>query len=377
MGWWRAFFLQATDAPAVYGEGAGLMVLSTLALGHRWVETGEGIPPNLYMLLTGDSSVARKSTAIRFARKAVEAVDPGLVGPKDYTMEGLYKWMQVKDASTGKGRNKFGLFAEEYGSDLARAEAYGGTMREDMCGLYDGDDFSKVRAKSDSITVLRPRVNLFGGVAYRLLSQYCSRRDWDTGFFMRFLFVTPIQMREKTTLQPKFPKQMWDYAIQQLFMLHDAWKNNPRGLAIDQLAVDYYGQFMQTIPIVPGDEGIAPIYVERLKGNILKLALLYQLDRDPNSDVGIDAMMDACNFVTYCLWPSSQHVYKVTTAREFETALTTVVDLAKRPQGVNRKEVYWTFRNQAGLPGTLLNFVKRSNAFLRSLDANGQEKWNI
>lgn len=379
MGWWRTFFLQAVDAPAVYGEAAGLMALSTLALGHRWVETGQGIAPNLYMLLTGDSSVARKSTSVRFARQAVEEIEAGLVGPKDYTMEGLYKWMQVKDEKTGKGRTKFGLFAEEYGSDLARAEAYGGTMREDFCGLYDGDDFSKVRAKSDSITILRPRINLFGGVAYRLLSQYCSRRDWDTGFFMRFLFIapTPEQMREKTVLPPKFPRQHWQYAMQQLGALYDSWKGNPYGLAITPPAEAHYGQFISSLPMPVGDDGIAQIYIERLRSNILKLALLYQLDRDPHSDISLDAMIDACNFVAYSLWPSSQHVYKVTTAREFSTALNTVVELARRPNGITREEMYRTFSAERGLPQALMNFVKRSNCFSRGIDPLGAEMWQL
>lgn len=377
MGWWRTFFLQATDAPAVYGEASGLMALSTLALGHRWVETGQGISPNLYMLLTGDSTVARKSTSVRFARQAVEEINQELVGPKDYTMEGLYKWMQVKDPATGKGRNKLGLFAEEYGSDLARSEAYGGTMREDMCSLYDGDDFSKVRAKSDSITILRPRVNLFGGVAYRLLGQYCTRRDWDTGFFMRFLFVTPIHIREKTILPPKFPRQSWNFAVQQLGMIYDAMKANDRGLALTPQATQRYSDFLNAIPIIPGDEGIAPIYIERLKVNILKLALLYQIDRDLHADISYDAMEDACNFATHCLWPSSQIVYKVTTAREFETALTTVVDLARRPDGVTRQEVYRMFSASLGLPGNVFNFVKRSNAFLKGVNTVGEEMWTL
>jgi hypothetical protein len=376
LGHWRTFFLQATDAPAVYGEAAGLMALSTLALGNRWVDSGDGIAPNLYILLTGDSSVARKSTAIRFARKAVEEINADLVGPKDYTMEGLYKWMQVKNASTGKGRNKLGLFAEEWGADLARSEAYGGTMREDMCGLYDGDDFSKVRAKSDSITILRPRVNLFGGVAYSLLGQYCSRRDWDTGFFMRFLFVTPIVMREKTVFQPKRPQAQWQYAVQQLGMLYDAMKANQYGLSLSPAAMQYFGAFLQALQI-PTDNGVAAIYVERLRSNILKLALLYQIDRDPHTDISLDAMEDACNFVMYCLWPSQQKVYEVTTQREFETALNKVVALARRPQGVGRQEVYRTFASERGLPQALLNFVKRSAAFQHGLDSNGIEKWDL
>jgi len=373
MGWWRSFFLQATDAPAVYGEGAGLMVLSTLALGHRWVDTGQGISPNLYMLLTGDSTVARKTTAVRFARQAVEELAPDLVGPRDYTMEGLYKWMQMKDQTTGKGRNKLGLFSEEFGTDLARAEAYGGTMREDMCGLYDGDDFTKVRAKSDSITILKPRVNLFGGVAYQLLGQYCSRRDWDTGFFMRFLFVTPIVMREKTDLQPKFPRAHWQQAMQQLGQLYDAWKSNPFGLSLSPAATAHYAQYMKTIPLKPGEEGAAPIYIQRLGPNILKLALLYQLDRDPCADISIDAMNDACNFVTYCLWNSFRTAYKVITAKEFETAISEVIDLSIT--GIKTADLFDRFRGERGLPQALLAHIKGSLDFDRSVDANGDEVW--
>ncbi|MFZ2152139.1 MAG: DUF3987 domain-containing protein [Minisyncoccia bacterium] len=378
MGWWRAFFLTATDAPAVYGEGAGLMVLSTLALGHRWVDSGEGLSPNIYMLLTGDSSVARKSTAIRFARKAVEEIDASLVGPKDYTMEGLYRWMQVKDPSTQKGRTRFGLFSEEFGSDLARAEAYGGTFREDLCGLYDGDDFTKVRAKSDSITILKPRVNVFGGVAYQMLANYCSARDWDTGFFMRFLFVTPTAMREKTPLQPQFPRQHWVHAISQLGLLYDAWKTAARGLALTPDAAALYGQTLDHLGTTTGaGDDVAPVYVQRLGPNILKIALLYQLDRDPHADIGVDAMNDACNFVQHCFWPSFRHAYKVTTAKEFSTVMKTVIDLAQRPDGITRGEVYKLFVNERGLPQAVLNFIKRSAHFDRGLDSNGAENWKL
>jgi hypothetical protein len=377
MGWWRSFFLQATDAPAVFGEASGIQVLSTLALGHRWVDVAQGITPNLYMLVTGDSSVARKSTSVRFARQAIEEINEARVGPKDYTMEGLYKWMQVKDPNTGKGRSTVGLFSEEWGTDLSRSEAYGGTMREDLCGLYDGDDFSKVRAKSDSITILRPRVNLMGGVAYNLLTEYCSKHDWFTGFFMRFIFVAPVEMRQKTTIQPKFPTALWNYAITQLANLHDFIKSNPYGLPLSPQAVKHYSDFLNSIPVVDDDAGVAPIYVQRLGPNILKLALLYQIDRDPTAPIGIDAMNDACNFVAYCLWPSFQTVYKVTTKNEFSTALAQVVEWARRPQGATRAEIYRGFSDRLGLPAQLMQFVKRSAAFSKGFDLNGDETWKL
>lgn len=374
LGWWRAFFLAATDAPAVYGEGAGLMALSTLALGHRWLNVGQGVRPNLYMLLTGDSSAPRKSTSVRFARQAVEEIAPHLVGPRDYTMEGLYKWMREKDETTGKGRNKFCLFSEEFGSDLARSESYGGTMREDFCGLYDGDDFTKVRAKSDNFTILKPRVNLLGGVAYPLLTRYCSKDDWFIGFFMRFLFVSPIAMREKTTLQPRFPRGAWATAIGSLQALYDGWKDSGVGLNLTPAAAAEYARFVKHLPS-DGEDAVIPVYTARLGPNVLKLALLYQLDIDPDADVGFDAMKHACDFVMYCLWPSFLKAYDVTTATEFESAVRRVRLLAEREEGVTTRTIWSTFGDVRGLPKGVIEYLRESKTFDRRLDENGEEAW--
>lgn len=377
MGWWRSFFLAATDSPAVYGEGAGLVALSTLTLGNRWLSVGSGIRPNLYMLLTGDSSVARKSTAVRFARKAIEEINPGLVGPRDYTMEGLYKWMAQKDEQTGKSRNKFCLFSEEFGSDLARTEAYGGTFKEDMCALYDGDDFTKVRAKSDSITIAKPRVNLLGGVAYPLLTRYCSKDDWFTGFLMRFLFISPVEMRPTWVLQPQFPRAQWDSAVQALAALYEEMRDHPHALALSPGAQQLYMSFLKTVPVADAQDAVTPVYTQRLGPNVLKLALLYQIDDDPQADVSDAAMQNAIDFTNYCLWPSFRVAYRASTLNEFDSALHFVMEKAARPDGVPKAEIYMTYSARQGLPDSLLSFIKRCGRFERFLNAEGQEAFKL
>lgn len=375
MGWWRAFFLAATDSPAVYGEGAGLVALSTLTLGNRWLNIGTGIRPNVYMLLTGDSSVARKSTAVRFARKAIEEINPGLVGPRDYTMEGLYKWMAQKDEQTGKSKNKFCLFSEEFGSDLARTEAYGGTFKEDMCALYDGDDFQKVRAKSDTLTIAKPRVNLLGGVAYPLLTRYCSKDDWFTGFLMRFLFVSPTEMRPRWDIQPPFPRTQWDAAVQALAGLYEEMRDPPKPLSLTKAAEALYLHFLKNIPVMETQDDVSPVYTQRLGPNVLKLALLYQLDNDPHADVSDSAMQNAISFTNYCLWPSFRVAYKASTLNEFDSALANVCELAARPEGVTKAEIYETYKARQGLPDSLLSYIKRCDRFERALNENGRESY--
>jgi hypothetical protein len=204
---WRDFFLAATDAPHEFCEAAGLMCLANVSIGRRELDVGRGTRPNLFMMLVGDSSVARKSTSVSFAKLMTEAVECDRVGPRDYTVEALLKWMSVKDPATNKGRNKVALFAEEFGSDLARMEAYASTMPTDFCALYDGDSFEKIRVGSAQPLVIdRPRVNLFAAAAYQMLSTYLKPKDWLNGYLMRFVYVAPGSARPKNYVTPPWPK---------------------------------------------------------------------------------------------------------------------------------------------------------------------------
>ena len=379
LGYWRTFFAKATDAPDYYGEAAGLMAISTLALGHRWVDQGRGIPANLYMLITGDSTISRKSTAVRYSKNLVAEVNEQRIGPRDYTMEGLYRWMAVKDPATGKGRTKFTLFSEEFGSDLARGEAYGGTVREDLCGLYDGDDITKVRAKSDSLTILQPRVSLFGGVAYPLLTKYCSENDWFIGFFMRFLFITPVgSLRPQLMLQPKHPRPDWDNAVFRLGQIYDTMKASSYGLPLSQAATSVYAQFLQNLPRLKAgtDKELAPLYIGRLSTNVLKLALIYQVDIDPCAEISAQAMANACELTTHCLWASFLKVHEMTTKFEFKTVMNKVDKLAARSDGVTQREIYSEFRDRGDtIPGRVMRYLKDSNAFIHQANQHGEESW--
>jgi hypothetical protein len=374
MGYWRTFFLSATDAPASYGEAAGLMALSSIALGQRSLSVGGGIRPNLFMLLTGDSSVARKSTAVRFAKQMVQEVRPQLVGPADFTMEGLFQWMLKKNEETGKCRTTLAIFAEEFGTNLAQSAAYGGTMREDMCRIYDGDDFEKVRASGANFTISNPRMNFFGGVAYPLLSRYCSKDDWFIGFFMRFMFVTPLQMREPQVIQPTFPRALWQHCVAEMLKIHDEIQQRGAELRLTPAADALYRQTITSLNTMEMTETeVAPVYMQRLGPNILKLALLYQIDEDPHADVSAASMKNAVDFASYCAWPGFQKAYKVTTVKEVGTHLDAVFAMARRPEGVAKPDVYRTFMSERGLASYLWSFVLSSGMFDADVNENGEQ----
>lgn len=334
---WRTFFLKATDASYEYCEAAGLMALSTMALGRRTLDVGRGLQPNLFLMLAGDSSIARKSTSVGLCKALIDRVDTDRIGPRDYTVEGLLKWMNAeKDPLTKKGRNKVVLFAEEFGSDLARIEAYGGTTTSDFCALYDGGSFEKVRAKAAPIIIEKPRINLFAAAAYQMLQTYLRTRDWLSGYMMRFVYVAPVSIRPRFTLPPTWPTNEFEAAVVSAKVLRDDLMRKHTKMGLDPVARRMFEQwsmsvetYTQSLP----DNIILHTYTGRFLVNAQKLALLYQLDLDPMAPVSAQAAQQAIDFVTHVCWPSFVHVQQVTTLDDFVTSVRTVVDFVRAQPG--------------------------------------------
>lgn len=320
---WRHAFLASTDASFEYGELAGLVALSTLMVGRRRVAVGKGVNLNLYALLVGDSSVARKSTSVVMARDLVAEVDGGRIGPKDYTIEGLVKWMQSnKDPETNKSRNKVTIFSDEFGSDLARFAAYATTATADLCGLYDGGSYDKVRAGGPPIHIDNPQLSLFGAAAYSMMETSLKTNDWRTGFLMRFIFAAPFNMRPAMATQPAHPQALWDQAKDDVCRLLDDVRQSNGGrvvsMALTAPALNAFADYSTHLERTVQGHEIGTIYVARFKTNLQKLAALYQIDDDPLLPIGPNAMDRAIRFADAALWPSFFIVLERTTLDSME-----------------------------------------------------------
>lgn len=307
---WQSFFHKSTDASAEYAEAAGLSVLATAVVGHRTLDIGTGLSPCLFILITGPSSVARKSTSVRLARKLVETVMPDRVGPSDFTSEGLFRALERKDAN-GKSRSKLTLFADEYGSDLARMEAYATTMQADMCKIYDGESIEIARSKL-VIVIPRPRVTFIGAGAYAMFRKYFNVRDWESGYMMRFIFVSPWTFMPPKATQPQFDHAAFGActnALEHLIQSLHQPPANAHGHASMVLSAqarqmfEHYSAWClaeaQRAKAEGRDtDGLQELYVSRFTQNLLKVAMLYQIDNDP-TDLNIQgpAMQKAIKFM--------------------------------------------------------------------------------
>jgi len=315
------YYVKACDGPVAFGYASALMTLSGVSLGRRWISRGKhGIKPNLYMMLVGESSVARKSTSVVMSKDCLTEIDEHRVGPTDYTMEGLVRWMAHKNPETNKSRNKVVLYAEEFGSDLARMEAYAKTVMGDLCRLYDGETFVKVRAQGPEVTIDKPRVSMFAACAYDMLSRHLSFKDWSNGFLMRYLFVAPSQMRAKTAVQPKHPEYEWKQAMLGLKVLRDDLAQHTSAVDLTASGEDLFLQFSTFIDQqVASLSYIQQVYAQRFLTSVLKLSLLYQTDISPFMPIDYAAVNDAIEFAYKECWPSFMTTVEKTTSSDFQS----------------------------------------------------------
>jgi hypothetical protein len=137
-----------TDAPTIFHEALGLIVLSA-AVGQRGtIEFGQGEhSPMLWVLLVAPSTRYRKTTSLNLARALIRDLEQrrkvGLLAPSDFTPQrfvailaerGTEPVVLVRDEFTGFYRA------------LNRLEFMAGA-KELLCQLYDGTAFSREKMR--------------------------------------------------------------------------------------------------------------------------------------------------------------------------------------------------------------------------------------
>jgi hypothetical protein len=316
---YRAYIEKATDASIEFCEASALMALSTIALGWRWIERGPGIRPNLYMMLIAHSSADRKSTCVEFCCDMIEDVAPQRMGPEDWTPEGLVSMLRKRPGA--KTLNRLVLPMPEFGEHLARMrKQYGSDMNAVLCKVYDGKSFKRARSGKKMIEIKKPRVGLFGGVAYAMIEKHGDAADWDTGLYARILWITPRNRRPRFSTAPPTPKIEKQIATDELSRLYDTLQNTKGPIGVDPGADAVYSSFAASIP---EDQPTTAHSAqrERLLNSVWKLAIVYQIDIDPMADIGALAMERACTFASHA-WDGFKIAFSVCSDSDLDRLMT-------------------------------------------------------
>ena len=295
---YRAHHAQATQAPMEFAEAVGLTCLSTIALRHRWLTNG--LHPNVMMILAGPSTRDRKSTSVELGESLIQEVAPQRLGPTDFTPEALLSYMGKKrpnpdeDGDPLPAQNTLLLVQSEFGSLLSLMKlSYGSQLQSTFCDLYDGRSVHRIRQGTKQMRVVDPRLSILAGCAYRMFELNTSAEDWGSGFFARLSLITGSPRDVAYDTKPTMDTTLRGTAATQLAYLYDRIQGNPRSIGIEPAAQALYSSAIRSQWSNLGADLDLRGHRERLVTSVLRFGLLYQLDHDPDQDIGVPAMEQA------------------------------------------------------------------------------------
>ena len=193
-----------TDAPDEFHWGAALGLMSSL-VGREGFDPLLSSYPNLWIVFLGPTTIYRKTTSLRIARKILLEVCPEALIASDFSPQALIgEFADRANKASVLFRDEVSGFFRTMGS-----HDYMAGTKELLIKLFDGDDFER-KLRKEEITVTNPYfVWICGGVTEKLMAAV-SEEDIFSGLMIRFLFVNPEKRGPTRPLSYETTQTDWE-----------------------------------------------------------------------------------------------------------------------------------------------------------------------
>lgn len=184
---YRDWATSATDAVPVFHELSAFMILSSMIAGNISLEASYGtVVPNLWGLILGDSTLTRKSTAMRMATDIMLDMEEDVVLATDGSAEGLLSGLSLRPGRVSV------YFRDEVSGffDSINRKDYLAGMPEVLTHLYDVPKVYKRALRKEQITISSPVFIFYGGGIRDKVYSLLGEEYVLSGFLPRFLVVT-------------------------------------------------------------------------------------------------------------------------------------------------------------------------------------------
>lgn len=292
----------ATDASKQYHELSAFIVLSSLLAGNLKLETSYGtVVPNLWGLILGDSTLTRKSTAMRMATDIIDFVDRDILLATDGSAEGILTGLSGRSGRTSMffRDEVVGLF------DSIRKKDYLAGIPQMFTQLYDGGYIAR-RLRKELITVTDPIFIFYGGGIKDQFFVSVDEQFVYSGFLPRFLIVTGETDLSRLRRVGPPTSEVVEHRQNIYTRLSEMYKSyvimgdveilgvQSRGVvhvnaSMSQEGWNLYGEITERITesaYKSPNQGLALPTFERMGISLLKMAMLISASRQTPSDDG-------------------------------------------------------------------------------------------
>lgn len=351
---------ELTDAPEIFHCGCALVLMSSI-VGPRAVDLLRKQRANLWMLLLGPSTIYRKTTAMRIARRLLETIDKSVFIAADFSPQGL--WDEFADR-----RNQVSvLFRDEVSGffSSARQHGYMAGVKAGLIKLFDGDDFSR-KLRKELVSVEQPYFVWLGGAVTEKLMESTTEDDIFSGFMIRFILINPESRGpiRPIAYEPDFADESAEDLVRYLEMiqtrLEAKWSFSVGETTVSGSSPCYFRLRPRALAHLVAfttqleEEGLGDPIVEKINGRIgpltTKLMLLFAADhRDHTTRIMNTIFVDEDLILKSIYWARIFQTHLIRTLRgvsqsKRERESDRIVEFVRRNPNVTRGKIMRRFK---------------------------------
>jgi hypothetical protein len=368
----------ATDAVPEYHELSIFILISSLISANLELHTSYGpIFPNLWGLILGDSTLTRKTTAMRMVTDLMQEIDDELILATDGSAEGLLTGLSTRP-------NRVSLFYKDEVSgffDSINRKDYLAGMPEVLTHLYDVPRIYTRRLRKDTIVVTNPFLIFFGGGIRDKVYSLIDDQYILSGFLPRFLVVSGEADLSRIRTTGPAPVALDEQKVKLIHKISDIYQFYNRESAVTlagqqimtpikhrailtDKAWETYGGIELLMVREASQSAVAMLAMptfERLSRSLLKMSLLLAASRQEPEESTLEVTeLDVLHAASYVQRWGTYSVDLVLNAGKSSTqhTLDRVRDFVNREPGVWRSKVmrqfHFTRREADEIVGTLI-----------------------
>lgn len=225
---WVESFIQYTDhlpSPLLFRKWAAISAVSGVLERKVWVDTFDGLYPNLYVFLVGGPG-GGKTVATKIVKNMFRFIDDDcnqFTGSADLTSSALIDSLdnakrniiRPQENPSVVSFNALKICSNELSSLLS---AYEAAFMGLLTDVYDGDEWSqRRRTKSLEIDIPKPHISIVAATTPSQLNDLLPEGAWEKGFMSRVILVfSAEEMLVSLFKRPANNSKLWNALLRDL-----------------------------------------------------------------------------------------------------------------------------------------------------------------
>jgi hypothetical protein len=265
-----------TDAPTIFQKYGALFDLSVCVGRTKIKMKPSNLYPDLWVILLGQSTLARKTVSIRIATEILPEAAHQL--PQSWSPEGLQEALSESPEGYMVSDEAAGFL------ESIKKKSFMVETTEVMCKLFDCPDYFSRQLRRGKIEARNVYISLLGATTLYNYSQSVTEGDIKSGFWARFIpvlgEVIATKPRQKWTAQDDARKESCKKRLQEIYAFFHA-KTNPRHFEFEDDALEYLGKWeeetLHRYASSTEDAELSSPIVGRLADYAVKFSALYEV----------------------------------------------------------------------------------------------------